>query len=102
MDLTVQLHHETSLGILVGRFEDLEYLVEILNSAWESIEYRFEAMEAKANHYLFIQDPKEENNAEVGVVERRGEEVFAFTPAVHELIMGACARYVEEFGDPTL
>jgi hypothetical protein len=102
MDLSVQLHHDTSLGISVGRFEDLEYLVKMLNKAWESVKFRFEEMEGKAGHYLFIRDSKESETAEVGVVERRGEEVFAFTPAVHQLIMGSYEQFVEEFGDPTL
>ncbi|MFT7184527.1 MAG: hypothetical protein ACI9QC_000871 [Oceanicoccus sp.] len=102
MDLTVQLHQETDLGLLVGDFSDLKHLVKMLNGAWESVEFRFEKMKAKPNYYLFIEDDKSLDNAEVGVVERHGDKVYAFTPAVHDLIMGAYKRYVTEFGDPTL
>lgn len=101
MDLSVELEQNTDLGLLVGRFEDLEYLVEILNGAWESLEFRLEQIKEKAGHFLFIRDEKDTDNAEVGVVEKRGDDVFAFTPAVHSLIMGAYADYVDEFGDPT-
>lgn len=100
MDLSVELEQSTDLGLLLGRFEDLEYLVKLLNGVWESIEFRLEAIKAKKDHYLFIQDDKAADDAEVGVLERRGDNIYAFTPAVHGLVMEAYARYVDEFGDP--
>jgi len=101
MDLSVELEQSTDLGLMIGRFEDLEYLVNLLNGVWESVEYRLEQIKDKAGHYLFIQDDRAKDNAEVGVVERRGDNVFAFTPAVHSLVMDAYGRYVDEFGEPT-
>lgn len=100
MDLSIELQQQTDLGLFVGEFEDLRYLVKLLNGAWESVEYRLEEIEGKKDHYLFIQDS--EDDAEVGVLEKRGKSVFAFTPAVHNLVMEAYGRYVDEFGDPTL
>lgn len=102
MDLSIELQEPTDLGLYVGQFEDLEYLTELLNGAWESIDYRLESIAEKKNHYLFIEDHKAGDDAEVGVLERRGDRVFAFTPAVHDLVMRAYDRYVEDFGDPTL
>ncbi len=100
MDISIAMESSTDLGLLIGRFEDLEYLLELLNGVWESLEFRLEAISEKEGHYLFIQDDKSKDTAEVGIVEKRGDKVFAFTPAVHSLIMDAYARYIDEFGDP--
>jgi len=102
MDISIELQEPTDLGLYIGKFEDLEYLVELLNGAWESMEYRLESIAEKKGHYLFIEDHKAGDAAEVGVLECRGGSVFAFTPAVHSLVLGAYSRYVEDFGDPTL
>jgi hypothetical protein len=93
MDITIDLGQDVSLEI--GQWEDLEYLIDLLNGVWESMEYRLEKVKGKKNLYLFIEDPLNEDTYECGLVEKRGDKAFAFSPAVHEMVMKAYEAYLE-------
>lgn len=84
--------------ILIGAFEDLEYLVEVLNGAWEAFEYRLEQTPNKKDLFMFIEDPVKEDEYECGIVENRDGKAYAFSSDVYAMIMGAYQRYTEEFG----
>lgn len=83
----------------IGEFKDLAYLVDKLSGAWKGIEYRLEKMHGPAKHYVFVEDVLSEDEFECGIVEKVGTKAYAFSPAVHEMIMRAYLRYVEDFGE---
>lgn len=83
----------------IGEFNDLAYLVKSLSKAWAGLEYRLEKMKGHPNRYLFIEDVLSDDEYECGIVEKIGAKAFAFSPAVHEMIMRAYLRYVEDFGE---
>ncbi len=95
----VELEQDQDQSLLIGAWDDLEYLVELLNGAWESVEYRLEKVPGGEDFFLFIEDPIREDEYECGIVERREDEAYAFSDAVHEMVMKAYMRYVEEFGE---
>lgn len=99
VDVDLEEAQETDESLLVGAWADLEYLVGVLNKAWESHEYRLELVPGGKDFYLFVEDPIKEDEYECGIVERRGDDAFAFSEAVHEMIMKAYLKYVEEFGE---
>lgn len=96
MEIEIQFEKEE---LEIGEFEDLAYLVDKLSRAWDGIEYRLEKLRGQGNNYVFIQDILSEDEYECGVVEKIGKRAFAFSPAVHEMIMRAYLRYVEDFGE---
>ncbi len=82
----------------IGNFEDLEHLIVILNEAFEDMEYRLEEVPSKKGIYLFIEDPIHEDEYECGIVEKKGKKAYAYSDAVHQLILGAYNRYLEKTG----
>lgn len=102
MDISVDLAAPKDLSLLIGRFEDLELLIDLLNGAWDDFEYRLEKVKESDRIYVFIEDPVAADEYECGVVEKHEGKAYAFSEAVHEMIMGAYARYVKEFGEPEL
>lgn len=104
MDIQVELDDPALLGenisLELGAWEDLEYLVKLLNAASEAVEYRLEKVPHKRGLYLFIEDVLSDEDYACGIVEKHGKKAVAFSPAVHSMIMGAYSSYVEEYGDP--
>lgn len=82
--------------IELGDFKDLETLVGLLNRAFPEMEYRLQELEGQKGTYLFIEDPLDEDEYECGVVQKRGKKAYALSPAVHEMILGAYQRYLDE------
>lgn len=99
MDIPIDLSTPKDTALELGRFEDLEYLVEVLNNAWEAFEYRLDKVPHSDRIYVFAEDPIAADEYECGVVEKHDGKAYAFSPAVHDMIMGAYARYVDEFGE---
>jgi hypothetical protein len=90
---------KTDLAMIeIGRFEDLEQLIKLLNETFENMDYRLEPVPAQKGAYLFIEDPVLEDEYECGVIEKKGKKVYAYSPAVHQMILGAYQRYVEKTG----
>lgn len=80
----------------LGNFEDLQTLINLLNRAFPEMEYRLEPVSGQKGVYLFIEDPLDEEEYECGVVQKRGKKVYALSPAVHTMILGAYQRYLDE------
>lgn len=80
----------------IGRWEDLVFLVELLNAACEGIEYRLEKVQDHKNLYLFIEDIKNEDDYSCGFVEKQGKKAIAVSEAVYEMVMGAYARFIKK------
>ena len=99
MNALVDFSAPKDSSLELGRFKDLEYLVKMLNKAWDAFEYRLEKVEHSDRIYVFAEDPLAEDEYECGVVEKHGDKAYAFSQAVHDMIMGAYARYVDEFGE---
>ena len=99
MSFLVDIELEQDQSLLIGDWADLEYLLGVLNGGWESIEYRLEQVPGGENFFLFIEDPVQGDEYECGIVEKRGKEAYAFSDAVHEMIMKAYLKYVDEFGE---
>ena len=96
MDIFLDFEQDAAdLSLELGRFQDLERLVELLNDSFEGTEYRLEAMADRDNLYLFIEDPLHADDYECGIVEKVGKKAVAFSPAVHHMVMGAYQRYLE-------
>lgn len=85
--------------LLVGRFVDLEYLVSLLNGAWEDLSYRLETDKSKRGILYFVEDPAESKEALVATLFKDGESLYAENLMGHRLIMDAYHRYVEDFGE---
>lgn len=105
MDIEIELEETKTpidLSLEIGRFEDLKYLVTLLNDAWEAFEYRLEKVAEANGLYVFIEDPINADEYDCGVIEKHGELAYAISPAVHEMIMDAYQRYVDEFGEPDI
>ncbi len=79
----------------IGNFEDLQHLIELLNQSFQDMEYRLEPVPSQKDTYLFIEDPIHEDEYECGMVEKRGKKAYAYSSAVHEMILGAYQRYLE-------
>lgn len=83
----------------IGAWEDLETLVDMLNGSFEGYEYRLEPVKNKKNLYMFIEDPIHEDEYECGLITKKSKKAYAFSDAVHTMVMNAYQRYVEEFGE---
>jgi hypothetical protein len=99
MDILVELDQPTDTLMEIGRFEDLEILVELLNGAFESVEYRMEKVSHERGMYLFIEDPKGKDEYLCGAVKKKGKMAYAISPMVHALIMDAYEAYLDETGN---
>jgi hypothetical protein len=87
---------KTAVTLLeIGNFEDLQHLIKLLNQTFEGMEYRLEPVPSQKDTYLFIEDPVREDEYECGVVEKKGKKAYAYSSAVHEMILGAYQRYLE-------
>lgn len=82
----------------IGAFEDLEHLIKLLNGTFENMDYRLEAIPSQKGAYLFIEDPIHEDEYECGVIIKQGKKAYAYSEAVHEMILGAYNRYLEKTG----
>jgi hypothetical protein len=102
MDVLVELDQNTDTSLLIGNWEDLEYLVELLDSAFEAYEYRLEKVPGGEEFFLFVEDPVGEDEYECGIVRKVAGEAYAFSDDVHKMIFSAYQRYVDEFGEPEL
>lgn len=80
----------------IGRFSDLEVLVQLLNLTCEGVEYRLDKIEGYKNLYLFVEDVKSEDDYSCGIVERQGRKAIAASEAVYNMIMGAYARHIQK------
>lgn len=81
----------------IGNFEDLEHLIGLLNGVFsKDTEYRLDPVKSQKGVYLFVEDPIHEDEYECGMVEKRGKKVYAYSPAVHSMILGAYGRYLEK------
>ncbi|MEK9159112.1 MAG: hypothetical protein AAB383_00120 [Patescibacteria group bacterium] len=88
---------KTDLQMLeIGNFEDLEHLIDLLNQTFKGMSYRLEAVPSKNDTFLFIEDPIAEDEYECGIIERKGKKAYAYSSAVHEMILGAYNRYLEK------
>lgn len=96
MDIDIELDEDTNKALEIGRFEDLEHLVKLLNKAWQHVEYRLEQLPNVKNLFLFVEDPIHGDSYECGLIEKRGKKAYAFSEAVHDMVMGAYERYVED------
>ena len=83
-------------SLLLGRFVDLETLVGLLNSAFEHMQYKLEPVKGQEGMYLFIEDEIRADEYECGLVEKIGDKAYAFSQAVHDMIMSAYDRYEAE------
>ena len=99
MDIVVDLDQGKNTSLLNGDWEDLEYLVELLNKAFDDYEYRLEKVPGGKNVYLFVEDPLTEDSYECGIVERSGKQAYALSQAVHKMVMQAYQRYVDRCGE---
>lgn len=81
----------------LGKFNDLETLVQLLNSAWKAFEYRLEPVPGQEDVFLFIEDPVKEDEYECGMIQKRGKKAYALSEDVYHLVMGAYLRYKEQF-----
>lgn len=80
----------------IGQFKDLERLIVLLNQNFPKMNYRLEAVPSQKNSYLFIEDPIEEEEYECGIVMRMGKKAYAYSDAVHAMILGAYQNYLEQ------
>ncbi len=95
MDITVELQKQ-HIKMEIGALEDLEYLVQCLNEAWEDVNYSLRSKGKKK--CLFIKDPiHEDQRTEAELFVEKGI-VYADSPIVHDLIMEEYQSYVKEFG----
>lgn len=101
-DLQFSLSLEEESHMLIGRFQDLEALVDMLNGAWESVDYRLDKVKGQRGTYLFVEDPVGAEEYECGIILKKKGNAYSLSPAVHHMVMGAYNRYVEEFGEPEL
>jgi len=95
MDIVVDLDQGKKTSLLIGDWEDLEYLVKLLNKAFDDYEYRLEEVPGGKNMYLFVEDPLTEDSYECGIVEKSGKQAYALSEAVHKMVMRAYQRYVD-------
>ncbi len=97
MDFFLELEQDADqdLSLELGRFQDLEHLIELLNATCEGMEYRLEPMEGHGELFLFVEDPVDADDYECGIVEKVGKKAVAFSPAVHQMVMGAYQRYLD-------
>ncbi|MBT4384928.1 hypothetical protein HOD30_04230 [Candidatus Peregrinibacteria bacterium] len=96
MDYLVELAEEQDILLEIGDFQDLKHLIEILNNVFESVEYRLEKVEGKKDTYLFCEDPDGDDEYECGMIIKMGKKAYAFSPVVHELVLGAYQKYLDE------
>ncbi|MFA4815094.1 MAG: hypothetical protein WC924_02930 [Candidatus Gracilibacteria bacterium] len=82
----------------IGNFEDLEHLVDLLNQTFKEMDYRLEKVPSQKGAYLFIEDPLQEDAYECGVIIKVGKKAYAYSSAVHEMILGAYQDYLEKAG----
>lgn len=102
MNVVVELERDTDSSLLIGNWEDLEHLVEMLNGAFESFDYRLEKVPGGEEFFMFVEDPVSADEYECGIVRKVGGEAYAFSDDVHKMIFSAYQRYVDEFGEPEL
>jgi len=82
----------------IGNFADLEHLVGLLNDTFKDMNYRLEKVPSQEGSYLFIEDVLAEDEYECGLIEKKGKKAYAISSAVHQMILGAYARYLEKTG----
>ncbi len=82
--------------VKLGSFADLRSLTQILNRAWQDLEYRLEPVPGKKDTYLFVEDPLDEDTYSCGVIKKKGGDAFALSKDVYDLVMGAYSRYQQE------
>jgi hypothetical protein len=110
MEILVDIEQGRDASLLIGNWEDLEYLVRILNEAFEDVEYRLEKVPGGETVYLFVEDPIFEDEYECGIVEKIGAKAkskngkvkaraYALSEKVHIMVMSAYERYVDEYGE---
>ena len=68
----------------------------LLNQHIEGTEYRLEPVKEHKNMYLFCEDPYSADEYECGIVRKVGKQAVAFSPAVHEMVMNAYQRYLDD------
>lgn len=87
----------------LGAFRDLLAWIDEFNSAWEGkMKYLLEPVatdKSDADVFLFYEYDSEKNEYEVGTIFKVGDEAFAKSPAVHELVMNAFLRFCDNFRD---
>lgn len=88
---------KSSLHMLeIGQFKDLEHLIALLNQTFPRMSYRLESIPTQEGAYLFIEDPMDEDEYECGVVMKMGQKAYAYSDAVHAMILGAYQDYLEK------
>jgi hypothetical protein len=103
MEILVELDAPIGQAALeLGHFEDLKYLVKLLNGSMEGFEYDLKPVKGKKGVYLFMEQAPQDEEALCGMVHKKGKKAYAHTPAVHALVMDAYARYVEAHGNPVI
>ena len=97
MDISVQL--ETALNevlLELGRFEDVEVLVDYLNSAWPE-QYVY-SLKPDGEDFVFLKTSLKGKKVWSGPVYKKGAKAVV-TPLVHDFIMEEYHRYLEEKGE---
>lgn len=91
---------KTDLQMLeIGNFKDLEHLIDLLNETFKEMSYRLEAVPSQEGTYLFIEDPIHEDEYECGVIVKVGKKAYAYSGAVHEMILGAYQDYLRKVAE---
>lgn len=85
--------------LTLGRWQDLETLVELLNEAWNGeISYELRPVNGQPDAWLFVEDYDADDEYECGLVNKVGKSAVALSSAVYDLVMGAYWKYQNEVG----
>ena len=103
MDIVVELEDGVGqdLALELGRWVDLEILVDLLNNAGDC-QYDLQKVKGKKNLYMFVEAPFDTDEWGCGMIKKRGALAFAMTSAAHELVIEAYQTYVARYGEPEL